>query len=290
MSIAIRGIAAALAVGFVVSGPAEATDITVSAWTPQFFGVDSATANLSSSVAYLERIDLWNPFVHLTVTPHSGSLQTTAQTTSQFLLQTHTQIAFNTNFFAPCCDAFTEPKSLVGLSISNGTMVSPQALGDNDAAASLLVAPLLFAAILPPTTSPVNLAGIYNAVSGNLIVSQGQNVSSVVPVGAPHDPFGLDPRTDIGLSWNDRYLYVAVIDGREPGHSAGVTTSDAADLLIKMGVYEGLNLDGGGSTALVRSDGKGGAVDINEPSGGSERFVGSNLGVYALPLLSSVLH
>ena len=97
----------------------------------------------------------------------------------------------------------------------------------------------------------------------------------------------------MGLSQNGQYLYLAVIDGRQTGYSIGVTDSDAAQLLITLGAYESLNLDGGGSTALVQSDGMGGAAVINNPSGGTERYDGNNFGVFAqalpVPEPSSVL-
>ena len=54
--------------------------------------------------------------------------------------------------------------------------------------------------------------------------------------------------------------------------------------MIAFGSYVALNLDGGGSTALVRSDGNGGAVDFNRPSGGTERYDANDLGVFALAL------
>ena len=52
-----------------------------------------------------------------------------------------------------------------------------------------------------------------------------------------------------------------------------------------LGAYQALNLDGGGSTTLVSSDGKGGARLLNRPihAGipGRERIVANHLGVYA---------
>ena len=63
-----------------------------------------------------------------------------------------------------------------------------------------------------------------------------------------------------------------------------MTNSDAAQLLITLGSYQGLNLDGGGSTTLVQSNGMGGAAIINRPSGGTERYDGNSFGVYALAL------
>jgi Phosphodiester glycosidase/PEP-CTERM motif len=112
------------------------------------------------------------------------------------------------------------------------------------------------------------------------------DTSAVTPTGAPHDPFGLDPRTGVGLSKDGRFLYLIAIDGRQAGYSVGTTTSDEAALMLDLGVYEGLNLDGGGSTALVQA-GPGGADLINSPSGSfgvAERLDGNNLGVFASAL------
>ncbi len=57
--------------------------------------------------------------------------------------------------------------------------------------------------------------------------------------------------------------------------------------MIDLGIYEGLNLDGGGSTALVQA-GPGGSPDlIDSPSGSFgvvERLDGNNLGVFASAL------
>ena len=55
-------------------------------------------------------------------------------------------------------------------------------------------------------------------------------------------------------------------------------------MLLALGAFEGVNLDGGGSTALVIADGAGGAALLNRPSGGAERYNGGNLGVFALAL------
>jgi exopolysaccharide biosynthesis protein len=54
--------------------------------------------------------------------------------------------------------------------------------------------------------------------------------------------------------------------------------------MISLGASRALNLDGGGSTTMTRSDGHGGAIVLNRPSGGTERYVGNNFGVFAKPL------
>ena len=276
-------------------GSANAATITLSSWVPQFEGISLAQATILSSaasttvntsIAYIDRIDLTTPGIGFTTTPYSGSLDTTSQTTSQFLLSSGTQVAINANFFSNVA-ATPVPESLLGLAVSNGTVVSPQAFGSNDAAASLLLSHTNEAIIFPAGSTAVNLAHVFNAVSGNQIVTNGVDTSLITPTGAPHDPFGLDPRSGVGVSQNGQYLYLIAVDGRQPGYSVGLTTSDEASLMLDLGIYNGLNLDGGGSTALVESDEKGGARLIDSPSGSFgvvERFDGNNLGVYADPI------
>jgi exopolysaccharide biosynthesis protein len=183
--------------------------------------------------------------------------------------------------------ATPSPEDLIGLAVSNGTVVAPQAFGSDDAAASLLITKTNTATISPAGSTPIDLSNIFNAVSGNQIVTDGLDSSATTPTGAPHDPFGLDPRSAIGLSEDGRFLYLIAIDGRQPGYSVGVTTSDEAALMIDLGVFDGLNLDGGGSTALVQA-GAGGSPDlIDSPSGSFgvvERLDGNNLGVFASAL------
>jgi exopolysaccharide biosynthesis protein len=60
----------------------------------------------------------------------------------------------------------------------------------------------------------------------------------------------------------------------------------SAALILALGCYNALNLDGGGSTEMVRADELGVPHIVNNPSGGAERFEAAAFGVYALPLLS----
>ncbi len=260
---------------------AEATPVTLGPLTPIYQGVNYETATVGGSQAYAVSVDLTAPGIGLTTTPPGGTLETVGQTTSQFLTSSGTQVAINANFFAPCCRAAAEPKSLLGLAVSNGTIVSPYAAGENN---SVLLLTKTDQAIITTITGPQ--PGVFNAVSGSSIIVQGGR--DIAPP-AGNDAFiGPNPRTDVGVSRDGRYLYLAAIDGRQPGYSVGATLQDAADLLIGLGAYTALNLDGGGSTALVQSDGLGGALLLNHPSGNHERYDGNNLGVFALPLAVAV--
>lgn len=59
-----------------------------------------------------------------------------------------------------------------------------------------------------------------------------------------------NPRTGVGFSRDSTTLYLITVDGRQQG-SDGMSLSEFANFMITLGVYEGLNLDGGGSTAMV---------------------------------------
>jgi len=73
----------------------------------------------------------------------------------------------------------------------------------------------------------------------------------------PEDPgflyrFGLrrNPRTLAGVRADGRLLLVT-IDGRAPGHSVGASFAESAAVLRALGARDGVNLDGGGSTAMT---------------------------------------
>lgn len=87
----------------------------------------------------------------------------------------------------------------------------------------------------------------------------------------------LHPRTAVG--WTaDGALLLVVVDGRQPGHSEGMSLKELADLMIGLGAAAALNLDGGGSSTLVVR----GSVR-NRPSGTAERAVANALVVLARP-------
>lgn len=93
-----------------------------------------------------------------------------------------------------------------------------------------------------------------------------------------HDPGANDPRhprTVVG--YDATQAMVAVIDGRRPGHSIGMTIRELQALAAEFGCSDALNLDGGGSsTCWVR-----GSV-VNRPSDGRERSVANSLALLDL--------
>jgi len=77
------------------------------------------------------------------------------------------------------------------------------------------------------------------------------------------------PRTAVGIK-DDSTLVFAVVDGRQPGYSAGVTGKQLADILISAGVTEAALLDGGASSEMIVN-----GVIVNKPSAGKERLIAS---------------
>lgn len=85
---------------------------------------------------------------------------------------------------------------------------------------------------------------------GSMLVYQGQDVGKIGDYA--HTVAGLHPRSAIGIDKEGRYLYLVAVDGRQES-SRGMRMSHLAELLIKLGCYTAVNLDGGGSTNMVAS-------------------------------------
>jgi exopolysaccharide biosynthesis protein len=292
-------VAAALLVSFsahaqTVGAPADqaAPQVTQSGFSPLYLGVEQETATVPSnpktaggapttSRAYVARVDLKAPGVALVTTAHSGPLMTTSETISQFAARTRVRLAINANLFAPCCNMFPEPKNVIGLLVSNGHIVSPVTKDPTQSEAVF--------AILRDNTAVIdqgpnlNIKQVQTAVAGSaIIVKDGKDTSASSPNEA--DPTNPNPRTLVGLSGHGRYLYLVTIDGRVPGYSTGTTNAQSAALMLALGCDTALNLNGGGSTEIVRADKLGEPFIVNNPSGGVERFDAAALGVYALEL------
>lgn len=76
------------------------------------------------------------------------------------------------------------------------------------------------------------------------------------------------PRTAVGGT-KDGKLMLVVCDGRGSNGSNGLTLSELADIFVEAGMDYAINLDGGGSSAIVGYDG----ALCNAPSDGSQRAV-----------------
>ena len=291
-----------------LSGQAQAVR-SVSGWSNLYPGIDHATGEADFSEPRIQkvnclRIDLNNPYIRILTTPDNGDdpLETNGVKTSKFLTDSNLKVAVNGGSFSPW-DPYSnpeEPKDVRGYQVSNGTLVSAE---DQDIDAIVFRANN-DAEIMHHADIPTNgLSYAHNAITGwrtdttdGILLEDG---TITVPTGGD-----AHPRTAVGLSQDGRYFYMMTIDGRQTYDliwSDGATNYDTADWLVRFGAYDGMNMDGGGSTTMVKSDGSGGYDTINVPVGevvseifplpitGSERVVGSHIGVYIVPEPGSIL-
>ena len=279
-------------------------DVLVSDWQPVFRGVDHATGtNLPSAarpwlqVAHALRVDLTDPGVHLFTSPRtapyeSEASETGGNTTSGFLRAYGLQAAINANFFS--LDGAREigaPREIYGLAMCTGQVVSAL----EPFLPSYFMAPCAFlftpenrpTVVMDNLASWTNLEGFATAVTGSYpLLAQGVNVASDYLNIWWERIHSLNPRTALGVSQDRRFLILLTIDGRQYGYSEGALDWETGEWLRQFGAWDGINLDGGGSTEMVVADSQGAPVILNRPSDGQERVVGDCFGLSAQPLPS----
>lgn len=119
-----------------------------------------------------------------------------------------------------------------------------------------------------------SIARIKEAIGGFIqTVKEGKDYvdPSYIKEKRPQHALLRHPRTAIGFSQDSTKLFLITVDGRQQ-QSVGMNLHELADLMIKLGISYGLNLDGGGSTTMVVND-----SIVNSPSGGIERAVGNGI-------------
>jgi hypothetical protein len=176
--------------------------------------------------------------------------------------------------FDPVSGKEGEPRVNIGIVVADGVMISAphpryDALVFYTDGQAMIIA-----------QSEIDTAeNIASAVGGfRRILENNELVPRVLDLDARH------PRSAAGISQSGRYLYLLVIDGRRLG-SIGSTEAETALLLRALGASEGINFDGGGSTALALRypDGKVRVVNtpIHDLIPGRERAVAGCLGIWA---------
>ncbi|MEW5871121.1 MAG: phosphodiester glycosidase family protein [Chloroflexota bacterium] len=233
-------------------------------------------------LVHIVTIDLRQKGISFLVTPGDpqAELPLEARTTSQFLEEFDLQLAVNGDGFTPWHAANPldyypragDRVAPIGLAASRGVLYSRP--GGQE--------PVLYISRTNQARFNTPSGKIYNAISGNLMLVERGKASPSLS-GEPQ------PRTAIGLDRFGKRLFIIVVDGRQPAYSEGATLAEMAEIFIKLGAYTAMNLDGGGSSALVMQGANGGASQLNSPIHssipGRERPVGNHLGIYARPAL-----
>ncbi len=264
---------------------------------------ESSPRNVS---LHIIEIDLTTSGIGFKLTPPGGSLETIRQTTLEFLKQEHAQVAINGHFFLPF-PSTTSDATLVGFAASNGQVYS----AFEQPAQSYAIVPFAPAINIDPSNHAaivhndsrfadgkhlLEKVTVGNALAGSAqVITNGVKTipayaSGLLTPGGPRNYSStnswyeaIQARTAIGLSRDNRILFLFTVD--HAGGSLGMKVGEVSDLLIRdYGVYNALNLDGGGSTTLAMESpvthmGQMVNVSSDNPKG---RAVGSNLAVFAV--------
>lgn len=208
-----------------------------------------------------------------------------ARTTSDFLEEFDLQVAVNGDFFDPWY-SYTPfnyyPKiddgvNVRGLAIAEGQIASN---GYTPELSSTLYITNDNQASFTLPSMPVQ-----TAISGNIMLVE-NGVYAITDSNSYLD--NRHPRTAIALNEGASTLLLFVVDGRQPNYSVGVTMLELATIIIQHGGYSALNLDGGGSVAMVMENENGDAHLLNSAIHTRipyrERPIANHFGLYALPL------
>ncbi len=203
-----------------------------------------------------------------------------ARTTSQFLEEFGVQIAINGDNFGPWwsrspADYYPhagDPVSPFGFAASDGQVYSVDDIEE------VGIRPTLYINRRNVLSFNHQPNRVHHAISGErMIVLKGK-------VAPDLDGGGSEPRTALGMNRNGRYVYIVVVDGRQPFYSEGATFVELAEILIEQGAFMAMALDGGGSSTLVVEGENGAPRILNSPIDslipGRERPVGNHLGIY----------
>jgi hypothetical protein len=102
------------------------------------------------------------------------------------------------------------------------------------------------------TGSQPALHGIRTAISGGpVLVRNGRRERRKVSDSLSYQVTTMleqHPRAAIG--WNERFLFLVEVDGRQKHLSVGMTLDELAKFLVDLGCEEAMNFDGGGSATL----------------------------------------
>lgn len=255
------------------------------------------------------QVDLSTPGLRFKLSPHAGTKEVARETTLQFLTREHAQAAINAHYFVPFPSPDTDVE-IIGLGASDGDVYSgfetpaqryallpdaPALNIDRENRASIVhrdPSRRDGRAAREGVTLWTALAGSAQIVTDGVVsipaYRDAAHADGTLLPGGPNNYSNdkswyaaVTARTAIGVSADSRTLTLFTVDAR--GDSQGLTVGETAERLIKdFGVWNGLNLDGGGSTSMAMEDPQTHTPRLvntssDNPNG---RSVGSSLAVF----------
>ena len=240
-------------------------------------------------IAHILKVPLGSPKHRFFVTPPEdpkAELPLAAQTTTQFLQKYKLQAAVNADAFYPWWSRSLfnyyphvgDRSATQGISASQGTVYVFPPKRKRELYPTLYFSQDNRAQFFKPQGK------IYNAISGMFMLINKGDLPKVTAVSEPYFYRQRDPRSAIGIDREGKTLIIVVVDGRQPNYSEGATLSELTEIMVRHGIYYGMNLDGGGSSALVVEGKNGQPLTLNSPIDcripGRQRAIANHLGVF----------
>ncbi|WOB26282.1 MULTISPECIES: phosphodiester glycosidase family protein [Xanthomonas] len=238
---------------------------------------------------HIAQIDLTTPGLQMVGThgDRSGGGEFLANPTTAFVRDNGLALAINADYFLPFDGGHLFDKAFVpaagqgvtaeGLAIDDGHLDSAAATSDARVDAAFCVSARNAVRIVRGSCPSGTRVGVG---AGPLLLLDGKRQPREATQADYYN--GPEPRSALGLDRAGNTLWMVVVDGRQPGYSAGMTLDALTAVLQQLGAYAAINLDGGGSSTLAaRVDGR--VRTLNRPihTGipGRERPVANQLGV-----------
>ena len=211
------------------------------------------------------KIDLKDPSLQIVVSDSSVST-----TVSSFVRRNNLIAGINTTPFSPGSGIEGERRTIIGVTISQGVVISP--------------AHPSFDALVFFTDGKAAIVNQMEIEQSNKIRHAVGGFYSVL-----HNGIAIEdritprhPRSAAGVSIDGNTLFLLVVDGRRAS-SIGATETELGIILRRIGAFNGLNFDGGGSALLALRYPDGTVRPANTPLHdgipGRERAVASCLGI-----------
>ncbi|BEP30224.1 phosphodiester glycosidase family protein [Helicovermis profundi] len=121
-----------------------------------------------------------------------------------------------------------------------------------------------------------NFSNIKTSIGGGAIIVKNGQLETNLSLSIK----GSHPRTAIGITKDRKKLILVQIDGRK-SFNPGVSENELSNIMISLGAYNAINMDGGGSSEmLIKRSPLSDISIVNTPSDGNERKIFTGLGIF----------
>jgi exopolysaccharide biosynthesis protein len=123
---------------------------------------------------------------------------------------------------------------------------------------------------------------LHGAIGGGPVLVQNGRVVDDPHSPVPHERNHRNPVLAVGISRDRQTMLVVGVDGRQRRRSIGLTQPQLAAYMQRLGAYQAMAFDSGGSVTMVaRLPGRPTPTIVNSPSDGQERPVANALLVFS---------